>query len=106
MAPGLTRPTAPLPDGQRGGTRRRWEGPLVSSNWLYDILPNVTWPRLNLVLAALAFLVVLYGIVSRDWRIAIPAGVMAAVFGLEWIGVPVLGRWRRVQEDRKPKDGG
>ena len=52
----------------------------------------MTWPRLNLLLAVLAFLVVLYGITSRDWRIAVPAGLM---FGLEWIGVPVLGRWRR-----------
>lgn len=58
----------------------------------------MTWPRLNLVLTALAFLVALYGIMARDWAIAVPAAVMALVFGLEWIGVPVLGRtWRALK---------
>lgn len=67
-----------------------------------DILPAVPWPLLNLALAALAFLVVLYGTTLLDWRVAVPAGVMALVFGLEWVGVPVLGRWRRKQEGQEP----
>jgi hypothetical protein len=62
----------------------------------------MNWSRLNLALAALSFLALLFGIGARDWAVIVPAGVMSLVFGLEWVGVPVLGRWRRRQEREEP----
>lgn len=64
----------------------------------------MNWPRLNLALAALSFLALLYGVAARDWAIVVPAAVMALVFGLEWVGVPVLGRWRRKRDEAPPAE--
>ena len=51
------------------------------------------------MLSSAAFLVLLYGIFAGDWTYALSGGVMALVFGLEGLGVLVLGRWRRTEGD-------
>jgi hypothetical protein len=56
----------------------------------------MSWRHLSLILAALAgavFFLLLYG--AGPWH-ALPAGLVAGLLGLEWVGIPLLSRlWRR-----------
>jgi hypothetical protein len=42
-----------------------------------------------------------YHLATKEWGPAISGAVLAVVFGLEWMGVPVLGRWWRKKEEQQ-----
>ena len=64
----------------------------------------MTWRTQAKVLAVLAILMTIYGVLAGDWWCALTAGVCAVFFGLEVMGVKTLGRIpraiRRLRERR------
>ena len=65
----------------------------------------MSWRAQAKVLAVLAVLMTIYGLVIGDWWCALSAGTCAVFFGLEVMGVKTLGRIpraiRRLREARR-----